>query len=233
MAPIILAALLTQFVPAASNQEIGALNALYSTAVDVVAGTRTIVTNAAKTRSCIRFAGNAAAPTGSVTVRAGVIVMSANVQYRAGLAIPADVPTVDPVDGHTLTVLERWTLTGERYGVLEIQAVPSDTPSFDLARLNEHFDVIRNEVELRASPVNATCEVGIARQDDATFGSDARCACAKTTACKLADNLTAAPLGVTLGPGGFTASTACQAKPCVTRFDGAGVDKTWPAVCPR
>jgi hypothetical protein len=219
MNSLLLAAMLTQFIPAATDQEIGAVNTLYSTALAVQAGTRTITRNAAKTRVCVKFAGLGSAAPGSVTVRAGVVVMSVAVQQRLGMALPSGATS--------------WLDATEQYGVLEIQAVPANTATFDPRLILQNFDVIRNEVELRPSPVDATCEVAIARADDATFGTSARCACALSSLCKAADGVTAAPIGTTLSARMFTPSAACQPKPCVARFDGVGVDKTWPAVCPK
>lgn len=224
---LLLATILTQFVPAATDQEIGALNALYTTALAVQAGTRTITRNAAKTRVCVKFAGGAAAPTGSVTVRAGVVVFSVAVQQKLGMALPPGATS--------------WLDATEQYGVLEVQAVPTSTSTFDLRLLTNNFDWLKTEVELRATPVDATCEVALARADDATFGLMARCACAATPATCTWNRsnidgsttaITPAPIGVTFTPGSFTGA-GCFAKNCAVRFDGVGIDKTWPAVCPR
>ena len=78
--------------------------------------------------------------------------------------------------------------------------------------------------QARATTLNADDVV------DAPFD----CACAASSACKLVDG-GAAPLGVTLQPGAFTASAACVSKPCVGLFvtdGGATVDETWPTGCP-
>jgi hypothetical protein len=128
------------------------------------------------------------------------------------------------------------TATEWAYGAMEVQAVPSVARSFDPVRLRESVDVLdRDEVEVRAVPFNATCEVALIRADDTAVASLWRCACALSTNCKDAGGVNAAKQRVTLREGTFTPSASCRGKPCVARLErvgGAWVDRSWPAACP-
>lgn len=242
MTAILLALVLTQTDPT-PDQVIGAFNILETGVLAVHNGSPnvTIVRNASNTRACITR--NSGVPGGTTTVRFGVIIMSPRLQFELGMALPAGTPTVDPGDGHTLSLAERWTIAGDRYGAMEIQAVPSSTITFNRQRVTENVDVIREEVEVRAAPLLPTCEIAIARRDapEINTASLYRCACSATPAtCTWArrnadgttTNVTPAPTGITFSPGGFSGA-GCRLKSCVARFDGFGVDNTWPEECPR
>lgn len=239
----ILSTLLGQYVLTAPSREelIGALNGLQSAVIAAHNGTRTVTNNAAKTRACIKFAGNGAAPPGSVTIRAMNVILSARIQFEIGFGIPAGIPTIDPNDGHTLTLAERWALTGERYAAIEVQAVPSSTITFSPHLMNANVDFLYQEIDRRTTPIDATCEVAAIRMDDAGIAGLTRCACTATPAtCTWnrpnSDGSTTpvnpAPTGFTLGPNTWSGA-GCKPKPCFTRFDGVGVDRSWPAECSK
>jgi hypothetical protein len=240
MTALLLALVLSQTAPTRA-EVIGALNTLEDGVIAVANANPnvTVVNNAAKTRACIR--ATTGIPAGSKIVRFGVTIISPRIQYELGLTIPPGTPTTDPNTGATLTIAQRWALAGERYAGIEVQAVPTEDVTFDVARMNEHLDVIREEIEIRATPVNATCNVGVIRFDDTTLADAFRCACAQTPAtCTwtrpnangTTTNVTPAPTGVTFGPGAFSGA-GCRRKPCVTRFDGPGIDNSWPTECPK
>lgn len=216
MTSLILAALLSQTAPTQA-QIVGALNTISTAWLD--RANRTKAFNADKTRVCVGPASGKTL-TGRTTIRFGVLTLSPQVQTM-----------------FTMPLEDGQTEYREQYAAAEVQidpALATDQLLVPLETWNTLFDVIREEVEVRASPLLAY-EACFIRRDAPEIQSAAlyRCACAVSSACKLADGTTAAPLGVTLSPGAFTSSAACQRKSCVTRFDGPGIDKTWPAACPK
>lgn len=212
----VIALVLSQtFTAVGRNDVIGAFNVLQRDVQAARAGTLAYSQNAAKTRLCVSpYAGTLAA--GSQTVRFGAIVLSPAAQRNLGFALPAYATTWDDVK--------------DAYAAMEIQAPPSTSITFDVQTLIANVDVLWNELELRATPLLPSCEVAIARADDASFSSVVRCACSTGANCTVGG--AAAPVGRTLDPGTFT-GTGCAPKPCVTRFDGFGVDGSWPASCPK
>lgn len=228
MISLALALVLSQATPTRA-EGIGALNTLYAAVMEARAGQRTVTRNAARTRICIAPAGTL--PAGTVTVRASAALLSAAVQNLLGFT---------------------GTATEDAYVAIEVQAVPSLAPTFDRMVLDRHLELLRDasgdlEVEVRPAPVNAACEVGIVRSDDATWGTLVRCACRVDATCLYdADGAgpgvaSAAPVGMTLPPGSWSGA-GCKAKPCVARFDTyletptgrrRPIDRTWPAACPK
>ena len=224
LSPLLLAALLSQTAPTRA-QVIGTLNTLEVAVEAARAGTRTYTQNAAKTRLCIQPATTI--QPGSVTVRYGVVMLSPAAQRYLGFALPAGKAT--------------WAEVEDMHAALEVQAPEASTVTFDVRRLLANVDVLENEVEVRATPFAAACEVGIMRDDDPLWGQLVRCGCAATPATCTWNRpemgggttpVTPAPTGMTFSPGTFSGA-GCKAKPCVTRFDGVGIDRSWPAACPK
>jgi hypothetical protein len=201
---------------------IGSLNTAASAIQQARAGTRTVTRNTAKTRICIAPATSIAP--GAKTIRYGSIVMSAAFQNIAGFT---------------------GTATQEAYGAMEIQYDPESAVTskitFKRLVLLNNIDILESEIEARESPFNAACEVGILRADDTAWGNLVKCGCAATPstctwdpdgAGTLFAAQTPAPTGVTFAHGTFTGA-GCKAKPCLTRYDGIGLDRSWPASCPK
>jgi hypothetical protein len=217
MISLLLAVALTQTAPTRA-QTVGAINTLVAAYQD--RANRTITRNASFTRTC---AGPASGKnlTGRTTIRFGALIMSEAAQTALGMASP----------------------NGEAYGAAEIQIDP-DQPTNRLiasrATLNAIFDVMPAEVEVRASPLIAS-EACIVRRDAPEIASAAlyRCACAATPSTCTWDpdgagttSVNPAPTGTTFAPGTWSGA-GCKRKPCVTRFDGAGIDHSWPSECAR
>lgn len=213
MTALILSILLAQAGPT-RDELIGALNVMEDGVIAARQGLITPTTNAAKTRSClVRPSG---VPAGTVTTRWGVVVISPIVQQALGMALPPGATS--------------WADATPQYSVIEIQAVPTSEITFDPSRINGNFTPLRNEIEVRASALFPACEIAVARIDDAQIAGLLRCACRVDATCLVGGS--PAPIGRTLDPGTFSGA-GCRKKPCFARFDGLGIDNSWPTECPR
>ena len=220
IAPLLVALTLGQVQPTPAEIK-GTLNSMQIAVLAARAGTRTITNNGARTRACIAFEGGGSAPGGSVTVRYGVVLLSPGLQYALGLKKPAYAAT--------------WYDVLDEYAAVEVQGVPDTV--FRAGRLVDNMDVYEEELDKRAAPVQASCEVYAVRSDDAA--NVFRCACSTGVNCTWTPPLPgggygpseAAPTHRTLPPL-LWSGTGCVAKPCVSRFEGYGSDRTWPSTCP-
>lgn len=210
----LLALMLAQAAPT-QVQVIGSLNTLQAAVEEARAGTRTYSQNAAKTRLCIDPAGGTI-QAGSVTLRYGVAILTPLGQRYLGFSLPSYAAS--------------WDEVLDEYVAFETQAPAASTVTFNPAVFNANLDVIGQEVEVRASPAYPTCEIAIVRRDDALYSSVVKCACRVNSTCLVGGS--AAPQGRTLSPGTWSGA-GCQPKSCFARFDGIGVDGTWPANCPH
>jgi hypothetical protein len=216
MNALLVALLLSQTTPTRANL-IGSINLLETGVLAALDHIIEPTVNGTLTGSClVRPAG---VPSGTTTTRFGVTIISPSIQQILGMKLPSYATT--------------WAEAKEEYAAMEIQAVPTEEITFDIQRTKAHLDVVWEETSVRPSAYYPGCEVAVVRNDDPLWGSVVRCACAISSACKAADGITAAPSKMTLSPGSFTPSAECKPKPCVGRFDGVGVDNTWPVVCPK
>lgn len=217
MISVALALLLAQTTPT-SDEIQGAKNALAQTISDFRAGTRTYTFDAGRTLICVKFAGGGSAPPGAVTLRMGAAILTP--ALLADLGVP-DAPKDD-------------------YVGLDVQAAPASAATYDLLAVQAFWDTLDSETTKIASPLDATCEVLIARSGAANITNWLPCACRTGNPCSY-DPDGAGPLpsqsgssinGFTFGAGTWSGG-GCRPKSCVTRFDGNGIDNSWPSECPK
>lgn len=215
MIALALALVLSQTQPTAEELA-GARNAIASAIDGYRAGTRTYTFTSGRTRICVKFAGAASAPAGSVTLRFGATILTPSL--LASLGIPAA-----PKD---------------EYAGLDVQGVPAQSYTFNPQSTFALWDVLDSAAAKIANPIDATCEVLIVRATDSAIATWLPCACRAGNPCSWdpdgAGPLPAqtAPNGSTFDPGTWTGN-GCRPKSCVTRFDGNGIDNSWPAECPK
>ena len=201
-------------------QAIGAVNTIVAAYQDRANRTKNF--NANHTRVCVGPATGSTL-TGRTTIRFGVLILSQAAQSMLTMPSPS----------------------GEAYGAAEVQidpAQPTDHLIIPLSTLNGIVQALPAKITVRASPLVSTAEVCLVRRDTPEIAANAlfRCACwdganSCTWARPNSDGTTtnvACPKGLTLSPGSWS-GTGAVPKPCVTRFDGFGVDASWPASCPK
>lgn len=238
----------------------GALNTLQATILSARRGERSITAPGSGKRICIRPIG--ALPSGTVVVRFGVALLAPSFAEFVGLPVHGRVPTteieplyngtvwnpetqqVEPVLVGTiervLTTSERWKRSRDEHITIEVQAVPTTVSAYDRAQWTGNMDVIEAEVFTQGSAQWPVCEVAMFRNDDSGFDTTVRCACWDgSKACTWqrpneggGTTPVACPKGMTMGPGTFSGVGAVP-KSCVARFDGPGVDHSWPSACPQ
>lgn len=259
MLSAVLAILLSQ-TPATEAEVTGALNTMDTAIREARAGSRNVTATGNGRRACIRPATSL--PNGTVTVRFGASLIASSFQEFLGLSIPSHIPSaaIEPVfagtwlnpetgliepyqTGTTTRALgnaERWALTPDQYAVFEVQALPSEVISYDRSTWRTNVDVLSAEAHVVPSATWPVCEFAMFRVDDASIKDVVRCACWDgQRPCQWQrpnDDGTftqvACPTGLTMSPGSFSGAGA-EGKSCVARFDGNGIDGSWPAACPK
>jgi hypothetical protein len=211
MNALIIAILLAQTQPT-GPQARGAIIALYDAQADLA--NRTITSSAAH-QACVS-GPNGWTNAGTVTIRVGVVLLSAGLQTALGAVPLKDAQNND----------RPWV-----YGAMEIQAVPQ--AGTGLPALPPWMRILdTDEVEVRVSPVWPTCQVAFIREGFAN--PPWRCACRGVGICNWTPPLIGGGFGASVplpkdmtAPSGSWSGAGCVAKTCV---QWAG-DESMPEVC--